>query len=89
MLASKLERLEEGKGGHVLERNGFRSFDFTVGGSHSKVVQDSSGSDVQRQGKESEARQCEHARWPRFTFNIPFQLRVRWVVALALSKPGP
>ena len=71
VLASKLGRPEGGKGGHVLEGNRFRSFDFTVGGSRSKVVRESCGSDVQGLGRKEWARRCEHAQWPRFTSNIP------------------
>lgn len=80
----------EEKGVHVADMNGFRPFDFTVGGSLSKVLQDSCCGDFQGQGRECEAGRCEHAQWPRFTFPLQCLWRVRWVDIRALpAKPGP
>lgn len=47
-----MERAEEEKGIHVAERNDFRPFDSTVGGSRSKVVRESCGGDALSAGKE-------------------------------------
>lgn len=92
MLASKLERPEEEKSVHVATRKRFCPFDFTVGGTHSKIVWEVAA--LTYRGREGRVRKGHLSMRSGHVFPFPvrFLIRMRWVGSMdtlaLLDKPG-